>query len=84
MTKIVFRKKPAVLSQTSLSHTKLYSLISRGLFPKPVKLGVKSSVWIQSEVDAICAAYAAGLSDAELVKLVAQLEADRRKPIAAQ
>lgn len=39
----------AVRETTTISRALVYRLISRGLFPRPVKLG-KKSVWPQSEV----------------------------------
>ncbi|UQB43140.1 AlpA family transcriptional regulator [Thiomicrospira microaerophila] len=37
---------------TGLSRSHLYNLVSKGLFPKPVKLSEKSVAWIEAEVQA--------------------------------
>ncbi|WP_338821365.1 AlpA family transcriptional regulator [Acidovorax temperans] len=42
---------PAVSELTGLPRSTLYLYISKGQFPKPVKLGIRSVGWIQEEVD---------------------------------
>ncbi len=44
-------RKPVVLEKTGLPNSTLYYLINRGDFPSPVKLGVRSSAWLRSEVE---------------------------------
>ncbi|AKH38174.1 MULTISPECIES: helix-turn-helix transcriptional regulator [Nitrosomonas] len=80
MQEISFKKKPAVLEQTSFSHANLYLRIRKGKFPHPVKIG-SSSVWIDSEVNTVCRAMAAGYTDDQLKELVAKLEADRKNVV---
>jgi prophage regulatory protein len=41
---------PDVLQRTGLSRTSLYRLAAAQRFPKPVKIGLRSSAWRQSEV----------------------------------
>lgn len=41
-----------VMSCTALSRSHIYTLISRGQFPAPRKLGPKCSRWVESEVAA--------------------------------
>ena len=41
----------AVKQQTNLSVASIYRLAKQGDFPKPIKLGVKASGWLQSEID---------------------------------
>ncbi|SDH99986.1 AlpA family transcriptional regulator [Nitrosomonas sp. Nm132] len=77
MENINFLKKPAVIKQTTLSHASLYGRIRMGIFPPPTKLG-RTSVWIASEINAICKAHAAGFNDEQLRELVAELEAKRK------
>ncbi len=72
-----FKKKPAVLEQTTFSHANLYLRIRKGLFPSPVKLG-RTSVWVNSEVNAVCKAHAAGYTDSQLQELVQYLETARK------
>ena len=49
MKKIV--KINDVRHQTHLSVASIYRLAKQGDFPKPIKLGVKASGWLQSEID---------------------------------
>ncbi|MCF6808195.1 AlpA family transcriptional regulator [Thiotrichales bacterium 19S9-12] len=42
---------PQVISVTNLSRATIYRLISQGDFPKQIKLGVRSSGWVQNEID---------------------------------
>jgi prophage regulatory protein len=44
-------KRPEVESLTGLSRSAIYDLMTRGLFPKPVKLGPKSVAWVSREVE---------------------------------
>jgi len=41
---------PAVVDTSGLSRTSIYRMGAEGTFPKPIKLGVRSSGWIHSEV----------------------------------
>ena len=45
-----FLRMPEVRETTGLSRPQIYRLISRGEFPKQVKLGEKASAWLQSEI----------------------------------
>jgi len=35
---------------TGLSSTTIYRMAAKGTFPSPIKLGVRSSGWVQSEI----------------------------------
>ena len=41
----------AVKQQTHLSVASIYRLAKQGDFPKQMKLGVRASGWLQSEID---------------------------------
>ena len=47
----MFIRLPAVRAKVALSRSQIYSLISTGEFPRPVKLGVRASAWIADEID---------------------------------
>lgn len=34
-----------------IGKTKIYSLVSQGSLPKPIRVGTKSSRWLRSEID---------------------------------
>ena len=59
------------------SHTSIYTLVRKGLFPKQVSIGRRSVGWLASEVYAVLNARVAGLSDAEVATVVAILHAKR-------
>lgn len=69
---------PAVDRETGTSRSTRYLRIQQGLFIKPVKLGPRSVGWLESEVEAINAARAAGKTDEEIRALVLKLEAARK------
>ena len=45
-----FLRMPEVREATGLSRPQIYLLISKGEFPKQIKLGEKASAWLQSEI----------------------------------
>lgn len=45
-------RRPQVQAITGLSRSTLYDFISKGIFPCPVRLGLRSVAWKQSEVTA--------------------------------
>ena len=45
------RKLLEVKNTTGLSGSTIYRMASAGTFPRPIKLGERSSGWIGSEVD---------------------------------
>lgn len=71
---------PAVKSESGLSRSTIYLHITQGLWPKPVRLGIRAVGWPATEIAALNGARIAGKSDAEIRALVATLEASRRGP----
>ncbi len=67
----------AVLQRTGDSRSPLYDKAARGLFTKPIKLGMRASGWPEHEVNAIVAARIAGESDDAIRALVKRLHAMR-------
>lgn len=49
---IKFLRMPEVLDRVGISRPTLYRMISAGKFPKPVRIGERSSGWINREIDA--------------------------------
>lgn len=68
---------PQVLDRYGKSRSPTYSDISAGIFPRPVKLGVRAAGWPEHEVEQIIAARIAGATDDALRKLVAQIHKAR-------
>lgn len=57
-------KLPAVCQRVGMSRAWIYTNIrTGGDFPRPIKTGVRASVWLQSEVDAWLAERASKRSD---------------------
>lgn len=73
----IFRR-PRVEAETGDSRSTLYLKISRGLFPRPVRLGPRSVGWPAREVAALNEARIGNATDAELRELVQDLMRARR------
>ena len=39
-----------VINRTGLGRSSIYSMASKGEFPKPIKIGLRSSAWLENEV----------------------------------
>lgn len=59
------------------SRSTLYSEMSRGLFPRPIKAG-RSSLWRDDELSEMVAAYAAGIDEDGLRQLCNRFYRRRR------
>jgi prophage regulatory protein len=46
----VILRLPVVKARIGLSRSAIYSLVSRGEFPRPVQLGARSVGWVEDEV----------------------------------
>ena len=55
------------------SRTSVYKNIRRGLLTRPIQISARAVGWLDSEVDALCTAVAAGMSEVEIKKLVEHL-----------
>ncbi|SER51229.1 MULTISPECIES: helix-turn-helix transcriptional regulator [Pseudomonas] len=58
-----FIKLPEVKRITSLSMTEIYRRIGKGQFPKQIRVGPKSVVWVEREVRAWVDLMVAGRDD---------------------
>jgi prophage regulatory protein len=43
-------KLPEVMSRTGLSRASIYAFMAKGSFPSSIKLGPRSSGWLESEI----------------------------------
>lgn len=78
MTHDVFYRKPAAQQETGiLANSTWYAYIANGLLPPPVKIGVRSSAWLVSEIVAVKRARIQGLTNDEIRVLVKELVAAR-------
>jgi len=53
---IRFQKIGEVVHTTGLSRAQIYRLARAGLFPRPVKTGIRSSAWVEGQVMSWCEA----------------------------
>ena len=44
-------RRPAVERKVGLSTTQIYTMMSAGEFPRPIKLAPKAVGWVESEID---------------------------------
>lgn len=44
-------KLKQVIEIVGISRSSIYSLVQRGAFPKPIKISIRSSGWLLSEVE---------------------------------
>lgn len=66
-------RTPDVCAVTGMARPTLYEAMAKGLFPRPIKLGAKSSAWPALEVNKMLAARIAGKSEDDLRALVVEL-----------
>ena len=70
-------RRGQVQAESGYSRSTIYLRISEGLFPKPVRLGLRAVGWPANEIAALNAARIAGKSEGEIRELVASLERSR-------
>lgn len=78
---ISYLRLPSVEQTTGLRRSAVYDHVSKGLLPKPVKIGERQSAWAAHEIAAINAARLAGKSDDDIRAIVADLH--RQRAVAA-
>ena len=39
-----------VMDRTGLGRSSIYAMTSKGEFPKPIKIGLRSSAWLENEI----------------------------------
>lgn len=77
-------RRPAVEAAIGEGRSMLYSKMSLGLFPRPIKLtGSRSVGWPADEVHAVNEARIAGVSENEMRSLVARLMDGRKAKASA-
>lgn len=72
-----FLRPKDVMQKMKVKKTYLYSLVKRGLLPRPQKLG-PMSVWIDEEVERVMAMMYAGSTEEEIKEAVKRIEQSRR------
>lgn len=76
---IEFVRVPEICKLRECGRTRLYEEMANGMWPKPIRLGPRTTVWLRSEVDSMLAAYVAGYSTDRIKQLVKDIEAKRKE-----
>ena len=71
-------RTPDVCAVTGMARPTLYEAMAKGLFPRPIELGEKSSAWPASECNAVLAARIRGATEDQLRALVVELTEARK------
>lgn len=70
---------PAVIAESGIRRSTIYSRVSQGLWTRQVKLGPRCVGWPAGEIEALNAARIAEKTDEEIRALVVALEAARKE-----
>lgn len=71
-------RKPVVRTAMGWGNSTLYQKIKDGLFVPPVKMGPRTSAWLDDEMAILQDAYIAGKSKEEIRALVVKLKLARK------
>lgn len=75
---VTILRRKQVQIRIGLSRSTLYLRIAQGTFTKPVSLGARAVGWPEHEVSVLNTARISGKADADIRKLVSQLESARK------
>ena len=42
---------PIIIQRTGISRSSIYAMMTKGEFPKPIKIGIRSVGWLENEID---------------------------------
>ena len=76
-TSTTLMRRPAVEATTGIKRSALYQHVSKGTFPKPIRIGARAVAWPHHEVEAVVRARISGADDDAIRKLVAELHEAR-------
>jgi prophage regulatory protein len=68
---------PRLIDKLSISRSSIYQHISQGLIPPPIKIGERSVVWVDGEIEQILSARIRGESTSAIKKIVVKIVSDR-------
>ena len=63
-----------VLEKTTFGRSSLYAKVSKGLFPKPVKVGSRKIAWPQYEIDQMMTFYLSTTNEEDTKSFVTKIE----------
>ena len=70
-------RRADVEAALGLRRSALYQQVQRGLFPRPIYMGPKRTMWLESDVAAVINARIAGADNAQIRAVVEKLHAER-------
>jgi prophage regulatory protein len=70
---------PRVMTVSGHSRSTIYEKIRKGLWPKPIPIGMRSVGWPEDEIAAVNDAVIGGASQDDIRRLVSRLEAARKR-----
>jgi prophage regulatory protein len=71
------QRLPDVLAARGIARSTLYRDIKRGLWTRPITIGLSTSVWPSEETEVLVAAYQVGLQPEEIRGVVTRLMEER-------
>ena len=74
MSKPKFISIDEVLEKTTFGRSSLYAKVSKGLFPKPVKVGSRKIAWPQYEIDQMMNFYLSTTNEEDTKSFVTKIE----------
>ena len=63
-----------VLEKTTFGRSSLYAKVSKGLFPKPVKVGSRKIAWPKNEIDQMMTFYLSTTNEEDTKSFVTNME----------
>ncbi len=78
MSNVSILRLPEVKQRSGLSRSSIYLYISKGLWPKPISLGVRAVGWPSNEIDTVLSARIAGKSNLEIRNSITEMELNRK------
>lgn len=75
---LVLLRKAEVLNRTGLCKSTIYDKISKGTFPPPILISMRSVAWPEYEIDAVIRAFISGKSEEEVKTLIYEMVKARK------
>jgi prophage regulatory protein len=70
---------PGLIQKIGISRSGIYQHVEEGLLPPQIKIGERSVVWLNDEIEQVLSARIRGQSTQEIKKLVSKMVSDRSK-----
>jgi prophage regulatory protein len=78
MAEAILVRLSDALKMCGLKRSTYYKQVEEGLWPKPVRLGLRASAWPVRELEIICKHRIAGAEDGEIRRIVSKLSEERK------